>query len=213
MKRRGQKGKLWLALRRRDHSSTRPQREGEKWLFELSIIEICMRAERRHTIRPRSDVIMDTHNYVSSAERERQLRLSILFARDRRFVVLEEKVLFLCECVFECATQTLAVRDTQVQSTGRSLRMRTWVWAGALCMHGWAQIMCKARQAVCRTSPSLSHRTGSIKANTCSGRVWLALHLATPKSCLLSFSHYRTWASRIHASLSSGSSFFLFLSC
>ena len=30
-----------------------------------------MRAERRHTIRPRSDVIMDTHNYVSSAERER----------------------------------------------------------------------------------------------------------------------------------------------
>ena len=128
--------------------------------------------------------------YHRQRERERQLRLSILFARDRRFVVLEEKVLFLCECVFECATQTLAVRDTQVQSTGRSLRMRTWVWAGALCMHGWAQIMCKARQAVCRTSPSLSHRTGSIKANTCSGRVWLALHLATPKSCLLSFSHY-----------------------
>ena len=74
----------------------------------------------------------------------------------------EKKVLFLC------ATRTLAVRDTEVQSTGRSLRMRTWVGPGALCMHERAS--------------RVSHISlPQDCSNTCSERVWLALHLATPK--------------------------------
>lgn len=141
--------------------------------FELGISRSALRG-KCNMIRPADDVCLMLYIIFIIC---RQRETGFLFARDRRSQKSCSQAV--------CATQTLAVRDTEVQSTGRSLRMRTWVGPGALCMHERAS--------------RVSHISlPQDCSNTCSERVWLALHLATPKSslCLLSFTS--TGQAKIH---------------
>jgi len=173
VKRRG-KGKLWRAgSPPGDRAQRARSGKGEMAVRAFSIIEICMRGLEAPHDSPAEGRYSLIHNYVSFG---RETSIHPICPRPG-VSSFWKKVLFLC------ATQTLAVRDTEVQSTGRSLRMRTWVWAGALCMHEWAR---KWQGKASRVSHIALSQGWLIKPNTCSGRVWLALHLATPKSCLLS---------------------------
>ena len=125
--------------------------------FELGISRSALRG-KCNMIRPADDVCL--------------ILCIIIIICWQRETAPETDVSSFCQKVLYssclCATQTLAVRDTEVQSTGRSLRMRTWVGPGALCMHERAS--------------RVSHISlPQDCSNTCSERVWLALHLATPK--------------------------------
>jgi hypothetical protein len=76
-------------------------------------------------IRPADDVCLILYIIIIGRESQAPICPRQTFRRFAKSLVLK---------LFR-ATQTLAVRDTEVQSTGRSLRMRTWVGPGALCMH------------------------------------------------------------------------------